>query len=50
MRRVINAMNENTVDKMAISARETFGLKSDTNRNPPDNKRTYKNKSCKGYL
>jgi hypothetical protein len=49
-RRVINAIKENAVDKMTISTREIFGFKSDTNRYPPNNKRTYKNKRCKEYL
>jgi hypothetical protein len=37
---VINAMSENTVDKMTISAREIFGFTTNTNRYPLDNKRT----------
>jgi hypothetical protein len=41
-------MRGNTVDKMAISTRDIFGVTSETNRYPPSNKRTYKNKSCKG--
>jgi len=34
MKSIINAMNENTVDKKTTSIREIFGLNSDTNRYP----------------
>jgi hypothetical protein len=47
---VINAMSENTVDKMIISAREIFGFATNTNIYPHNNKRTYNNKSGRKYL
>jgi hypothetical protein len=47
---VINAMSENTVDKMIISPREIFGFTTDTNKYPLNNKRTYNNKRDRKHL
>jgi|WetSurMetagenome_2_1015567.scaffolds.fasta_scaffold96774_3 hypothetical protein len=50
MKIVINAMKEKAVDKMTISGKKIPGRIKDVNKYPPDNKMTYKDKSCIRYL